>query len=193
MISRMKFFNMVQEYRIATGNDVSRYAVNTSYLALLQNEKTALVKRMEKVFCKNVDNQDLRAFLIKKPDADAAINRDTNKPKRAFSQVDYLGQDILLEVLDPDLNLPTKGATTKRAFNEGKLYMVMDCPRHGTAMYRTSIGTPKNGEGRDHYHYQKYCLLCKIGRQENQERADDIRTFLKNYLAFRERVNQSAS
>ena len=147
MISRMKFFNMVQEYRIATGNDVSRYAANTSYLALLQNEKTALVKCMEKVFCKNVDNQDLRAFLIKKPDADAAINRDTNKPKRVFSQVDYLGQDILLEVLDPDLNLPTKGATTKRAFNEGKLYMVMDCPRHGTAMYRTSIGTPKNGEG----------------------------------------------
>lgn len=193
MISRMKFFDLVQAYRLATGIDVSRYAANTSYLALLQNEKTALVKRMEKAFCKNVDNQDLRAFLIKKPDVDVVRKRDPNKPKRVFSQVDYLGQDILLEVLDPDLNLPNKGATTRRAFNEGKLYMIMDCPNHGIAMHRTSVGTPKDGGERKHHHYQKYCLLCKIGRQAHQERADDVRTFLKNYLAFRERVNQSAS
>lgn len=193
MISRMKFFNMVQEYRVAQKTDVSRYAANYSYLELLQGNKTALVERMEQMFCREVDNKDLTVFLIKKDPEERTCGPKPGNKRKTFNQIDYLSQEILLNVLDPSLNLDSKLATVRRAFKMDKIYMVLECPYHGVAMHRTSVSTPAQGKEREPHHFNKYCLLCKIGRQAQKERADDVRTFLKNYLAFRERVNQSAS
>lgn len=190
MITRAKFLDMVRLYRLAAQVDITRYAANYAYLELLQGRKTALVKRIEKMYRRQMDEYDMGAYLKAKRVA---------TPKQLANRggkhgVNYLNPKLLEQVLDPDLNLKTKTATFKRAFMEGKLFMILECSKHGIVMHRTSVTTCRGVSSREKNNYQGYCLVCKtVDQVEYERKIEAIHQFRMNYLEYREHHNQSAS
>lgn len=188
MISRVKFLDMVRLYREAAQTDVTTYAANFSYAELTQGRKTALVIRIEKMYRRQMDEYDIGGFLA------ARRVEKVGHAKGGVAGHDYLDPKYLEKVLDPAFNMDTKKTTYKRAYMDGKQYVIWDCPQHGPTIHRVCVSVPKEGTKTTVNQYEGYCLVCKTVRQTKyEEKIKSIRQFYKNYMEYREQFKQPAS
>lgn len=189
MITRAKFMDMVRLYRMAAQTDVTLYAANFSYLELVQGRKTALVIRIEKMYRRQMDEYDIGTFLGK------VRVQKTGHAKGGVAGHDYLHPTYLEKVLDPDFNLDIKKTTYKRAYAEGKQYIIWNCPKHGSAIYRVCVSIPKEGMKSTVDRYEGYCLVCKtVPQSKFEEKVNAVRQFHDNYMEYRKQFkSQSAS
>lgn len=189
MITRAKFMDMVRLYRMAAQADVTLYAANFSYAELTQGRKTALVKRIEKMYRRQMDEYDIGTFL-----GEMRVHK-VGRAKGGVAGHDYLNPKYLENVLDPDFNTDIKKTTYQRAYSEEKQYIIWDCPQHGPAMYRVCVSVPREGIKTKITQYEGYCLLCKTVHQTKyEEKLEALRQFYKNYMEYRKQFKtQSAS
>lgn len=190
MITRAKFMNMVRLYRMAAQADVTLYAANFSYAELTQGRKTALVKRMERMYRRQMDEYDIGSFL-----GEMRVQK-VGHAKGGVAGHDYLDPKYLEKILDPDFNLDIKKTTYKRACAEDKQYIIWNCPKHGSAIYRAYAYVSKEA-GKDTAldRYEGYCLVCKtLPQSKFEEKVNAIRQLHDNYMEYRKQFkSQSAS
>lgn len=190
MISKALLSSIVRSYREATQADVTTDAINFAYYELLHGRKTALITRIESLYRRAIEEMDIRAYLANK-----TAPEKKGHDKGGIPGVDYLNADLLEQVLDPDFNQPLKIDTFKLAYESKKLYLVLNCTKHGFVMHRTSVAQAKEGEEQEKKKYQGYCLFCKTVRQSRyKDKIEAIKQFQINYFEYRESLKtQSAS
>lgn len=187
MISKAKFMTMIRSYRDTARVDITNHAINFAYAALQHGEKTALTLNLEKFFRRKVEDFEYVGLL--QPQVKKGHSKG-GKPG-----IDYLDRKLLTQVLDPDLNLPIKIETYKRAYKEGMRYVILECSKHGEMLHKVSVTVPRKGLKAKKNAYDGYCLVCKTVKQVNyQEKIDSIHQFQKNYMEYRALLkDQSAS
>lgn len=189
MITRAKFMDMVRLYRMAAQADVTRYAANFSYLELTQGRKTALVKRMERMYRRKMDEYEINRL------GPTRVQKEGHA-KGGVAGHDYINPTYLEKILDPDFNLDTKKTTYKRAYAEDKQYIIWNCPKHGSAIYRVYAYLSKEA-GKDTAvdRYGGYCLVCKtVPQSKFEEKVNAVRQLHDNYMEYRKQFkSQSAS
>lgn len=187
IITINSFRSAVRTYRENTQDEVSEYALKTSYLELSKGRKTILVKKMEQFFSKPIENVIARSIPKDKP-------FDPNK-SNGTDGINYQDPKLLEQILDPKYNGATKGLTYQIAVNKGKLFAILDCAEHGEALHRCypcrkkgeAVATTSAG----------YCQMCKI--HVNNRRKDlaerkykDMRDLKDKFLA-QLKSNQAAT
>lgn len=187
MISKAKFMTMIRSYRDTAKVDITNHAINFAYAALQHGEKTALTLNLEKFFRRKVEDFEYVGLL--QPQVKKGHSKG-GKPG-----IDYLDRKLLTQVLDPDLNLPIKIETYKRAYKEGMRYVILECSRHGDVLHRVSVTVPRPGLKLTKNAYDGYCLICKTDRNlKGKEKLESIYQFQKNYMEYRALLkDQSAS
>lgn len=191
-LNRFKYMELVQQYRVRTGMDVSRDAANYTFLQLIQGKKTPLAKKIEEMFCSGMSKPNLFLAIQKKPDPVGS----THKPRKTWAKTDYLDPALFDKVLHPDLTPKgSRGPAYFKAYQEGKVYLIVECPRHGMVMHHTSIQGNVDVPD-DEYSYAKhkgYCLICKILTQANPDRIQEVYQFTANFLKYVKKLKQPAS
>lgn len=188
MITRAKFMNMVRLYRMAAQADVTLYAANFSYAELTQGRKTALVERIEKMYRRKMDEYEINRL------GPTRVQKEGHA-KGGVAGHDYLNPTYLEKILDPDFNLDIKKSSYKRAYDEGKQYIIWNCQKHGSAVYRVCVSIPKEGMKSTINRYEGYCLVCKTVQQTKyEEKIKAVRQLHDNYMEYRKQFkSQSAS
>ena len=169
-----QFKNVVAFYRRTNPCEITNYALRHNYIEWVRGNKTALVQKIERKY-----NKPINEIL----NFNKSIEVVPTKPQRADDTygtgVDYRDMSLLEKILHPSLNGKDKTCTYRRAFQEGKLYVILNCDKHGRALHRITV--------RDHCrwknNYSGCCLHCRSLRSRNSDkRIQDLKDLVNVFL-----------